>query len=39
MDFINDKDVNKNVPFPVILLHNIDEWKKTHDGKWPPTWK
>lgn len=34
-DFLNDKEVNKDVPFPVILLHNLDEWKKAHDGKAP----
>lgn len=30
-----DIPLKKKVPFPVLLIKHLDEWKKTHDGKAP----
>jgi len=38
IDKLNNHD-HGHIPYVVILLHYLDQWRKTHDGTYPTTYK
>lgn len=30
-----DNNIHKHIPFAILLIRIVEDWKKTHDGKLP----